>query len=99
MKGIRFISILMLAVIFLSYTLVYAQPEKMDYKEFLDKMKESYYEDTGKTFDTPTPIFKAKINETYIVEPFYIPYREGETLERDNVLKTNTSLYNRSCRH
>lgn len=92
MKRVRFILLLMLTVILLSNTLVYAEPVKMDYKEFLDKMKESYYRETGKTFDTPTPIFTVKMNgETYIVRPFFKPYKQGEKPELDDVLYENDS--------
>lgn len=92
MKKIRLISLLIFTVILLSNTLVYAQPEKMDYKRFLEEMKTKYHKETGKTFDTPTPIFIVKANgETYTVEPFFKPYKQGETPEIDKTLYENDS--------
>lgn len=56
-----------------------AGDNEIDYKDYVRMVKDNYEMEHGKTFDTPTPIFKAIINdEAYTVKPFIKPYKAGE---------------------
>lgn len=56
----RALILLIAFVLLLSNTQVLASGNnEIDYKDFVDIVRESYRMEYGITFDTPTPIFKA----------------------------------------
>lgn len=89
MKGKRILSLLIVFVILLSNIQALAVGDnEIDYKDYVELVKQNYkLKNNGKEFNTPTPIFKATINnDTYTVKPFIKPYKTGEEQIEDDSL-------------
>ena len=81
MNSKKILSLLLAFILLLSAVQSLAASDNViDYKKFVGLVKDNYrLENDGKTFDTPTPMFKATINEeVYTVKPFIKPYKAGE---------------------
>lgn len=95
MNSKRMVSLLLVFIFLFSSIQVFAIGDnEIDYKNYVMMVQKNYkLENSGKTFDTPTPIFKATMNgETYTVEPFTKPYRSGEEQARDTMIYQDSTL-------